>query len=132
VAANQAPMVGLLRLVEVARHLHGLADLDLDARLLERLARRGLVDVLAPLDEAAWEAPAARPELPRPPLHEQDAATVVADDARRPDPRVGEEEEAAAGARRPLPPAAHDAPECTAAPRARRPVVAEHRHVGSL
>jgi hypothetical protein len=69
--------------VEVARDLHRIPDVHRDAGLLQRFARRGLADVLTPLDEAAGEAPAPGPELPRPPLHEEHAAPLVADHARR-------------------------------------------------
>src|SRR5204863_248179 len=101
----------LLRLVEIRCDLDRLADHDLHPRLLARLARRGRTHVLAPLDEAAREAPPARAELPGRAPDQEHAPRGVADDARGAHARVGEEDEAAARAARPRDTAPYDAHE---------------------
>lgn len=60
-----------VRVVTVHCDLHHVADLDRDAGLLERLARRCLPDVLAPFDVAAGEAPEAGTALFRAALHQE-------------------------------------------------------------
>src|SRR5437870_6575415 len=118
----------LLRLVEVRRDLDHLADHDLHPSLLACLARRGDAHVLAPLDEAAREAPPAGAELPGRAPDQEYAPRSVADDTRRAHARVGEEDEAAARAARPRDAAPHDAHERGPAPRARDPVLTRQGH----
>src|SRR5439155_4730332 len=118
----------LLRLVEVGRDLDRLTDHDLHPGLLARLACRGRAHVLAPLDEAAREAPPAGAELPGCPLDEEHVPRGVADDAGGAHARVGEEGEAAARAARARDAAPHGALERRPAARARDPVVAGRGH----
>src|SRR5262249_28787269 len=114
-----------LRLVAIGGDVHDLADLDGDARFLERLARRRLAHVLIPLDVAARQAPEPGAEMPGPALHQQHASGVVPDHDGGAAPHVGEEDEAARVAARPRQAAAPAAPERRAATRTEAPVVAE-------